>query len=432
MAFGASQPALMPSCPPVLHIRQLLSFPRISAQQRHDLQLHLKGYLEELRQKKKWKKEVQPLDIQTVGKQVSSTGGHRIYLYTSNSKSRDQDFEETEISQRYMLAVQKTPPTPARQRNIAETVEEISGTEREKREKRRLLWSDKIERCRKEEQEARECLRDLARKAIPPYFSSQQGKVIHVNQIPELEALTKPHLDKKEASLLEEGNIPCIPTITPRNQDSRKTSPPDHIEDPEPQDGPPSSTMKPNILPTKAVPWDRSGLRDSSTQTKCKSLFFDLLGNPRKNRVPLPLSMVLPRPCCIPNPRVLNDSLDTNPFLFVPARVTFGEVRRGEPRSRNVTLHNLSLQKHRYKVKQPAEETGLRVLYRPGIISPGMRTVLCVELQAVTHGKVVYDIEIQMDTHTLFLPVSANILYLEREKFFNNQRQQPIREANFV
>jgi len=43
-------------------------------------------------------------------------------------------------------------------------------------------------------------------------------------------------------------------------------------------------------------------------------------------------------------------------------------------------------------------------------ISAGIRTVLRVELQAMTHGKVAYDIEIQMDTHTLFLPVSANIL----------------------
>uniref|UniRef100_A0A8C4NMM3 Sperm associated antigen 17 n=1 Tax=Eptatretus burgeri TaxID=7764 RepID=A0A8C4NMM3_EPTBU len=330
-AFDASRPALPPSCPPVLHIRQLLSFPRISPQQRHDLQLRLKGYLEELRQKEKWTQEVRPLDLQNGGKQISTTGGHRVYLYTSNSKSQDQDLEETEISQRYLLAIQKVPPTPAVQVNIADAVEEISETERKK------------------EQEARECLHDLVRKAIPPYFSSQREKVVYVNQIPELEALTQalPPLNKKEA---------CILTTTPQNHDNREASPhesimhhslsADHIKDLKPQEVP--QTTKPNILLTKAGPWDSSALRESSTQTKCKSLFFDLLGNSRKNRVPLPLSMEVPHPRHIPNPRVLNYSLDTNPFLFVPAHVAFGEVRRGERCSRNVMLHNLSLQKHRY------------------------------------------------------------------------------------
>ncbi|NXY17752.1 SPG17 protein, partial [Atrichornis clamosus] len=160
------------------------------------------------------------------------------------------------------------------------------------------------------------------------------------------------------------------------------------------------------------------------------SLMVDVAGQTRKDKVTLPSSLQGTKPNSIPNKKVedpvagkLNTSSlatrqDLNSFHLIPPRVTFGVLKEGCTYATTVIMKNVGVNFSRFRVKQPPPHTGLRVMYTPGPVAAGLQVELEIEIFAMVIGgkdtagveEVSHDIEILTETHTLLLPVKANIL----------------------
>ncbi|NXX21384.1 SPG17 protein, partial [Podargus strigoides] len=161
------------------------------------------------------------------------------------------------------------------------------------------------------------------------------------------------------------------------------------------------------------------------------SLLVNAAGQPRKEKVKLPASLQGRKPTSIPNKKIEDpvtgkvntSSLATRQeplsgFHLIPPRVTFGVLREGCTYATTVIMKNIGVNFSRFRVKQPPPHTGLRVMYTPRPVAPGLQVELEIEISAiVTAGEgtdglqeVSHDLEILTETETLLLPVRANIL----------------------
>ncbi|XP_029433840.1 sperm-associated antigen 17 isoform X2 [Rhinatrema bivittatum] len=164
-------------------------------------------------------------------------------------------------------------------------------------------------------------------------------------------------------------------------------------------------------------------------RSRFQSLMVDVTGQPRKERVKLPASILGVKPSSVDvatpglwKNRAMSDAKNMKPhssgFHFLPHKVEFGVLKEGRIHSVNVAMKNIGVDFLRFWVKQPPPSTGLRVIYSPGPLAAGMKTNLEVELYAMmtrsdSHeemGKVDHRIEIHTEAETLFLPVNATIL----------------------
>ncbi|XP_068698646.1 sperm-associated antigen 17-like [Montipora foliosa] len=169
-----------------------------------------------------------------------------------------------------------------------------------------------------------------------------------------------------------------------------------------------------------------------------RSLYFDVTGEARTERVKMPSCIRGGKPGALPNTpffeiegpvrrRVQTVSVAGGDqerierlrgFELLPPQVSFGVLKEGCTYVSNVLLKNVGIDSCRYKVKQPPPSTGLRVLYKPGPVAAGMNTVLEVEIFAVAvgvvgdsgSGHVGHHVEIVTETDVLYLPVTATIM----------------------
>ncbi|XP_033120508.1 sperm-associated antigen 17-like [Anneissia japonica] len=172
-----------------------------------------------------------------------------------------------------------------------------------------------------------------------------------------------------------------------------------------------------------------------------RSLVVDVNGEPRKDKVNLPSSILGQKPGALPNQKfqevedpvrnkTFNSSIagakmkgfsDLNKirgFELYPGQVNFGVVREGCTYTFNVLLKNIGVDSCRFKVKQPPPSTGLNVIYKSGPVAAGMNVTLQLELYAIAvgvkggsgQGSIGHHVEISTEVDTLFLPVTADIL----------------------
>jgi CRISPR-associated protein Cas5t len=103
-------------------------------------------------------------------------------------------------------------------------------------------------------------------------------------------------------------------------------------------------------------------------------------------------------------------------FVLQPASVELGPVRKGHTYRVVVTLTNVGSVTGRFQVVQPrpASERDdlvhMKVLYRPGLVAPGLQRRLEVELYAGSTGQIDEAIEVRSEQHVFTLPVHATVL----------------------
>ncbi|KAJ7321774.1 Sperm-associated antigen 17 [Desmophyllum pertusum] len=169
-----------------------------------------------------------------------------------------------------------------------------------------------------------------------------------------------------------------------------------------------------------------------------RSLYFDVTGDLRTEKVKLPSCIKSSKTGALPNSQFYEvedpvrrrvhtvsvtggdqDHVESlRGFELLPPQVSFGVLQEGCTYIYSVLLKNVGIDSCRYKIKQPPPSTGLRVLYQPGPVAAGMNTVLDVEIFAVAvgvvgesgSGHVGHHVEIVTETDILYLPVTANIL----------------------
>lgn len=168
-----------------------------------------------------------------------------------------------------------------------------------------------------------------------------------------------------------------------------------------------------------------------------RSLLYDVNGEPRKEKVRLPASILSDKPAAYPNKQftsvedpvrrkvktssVAESVMRGNAkrgFELLPPEIVFGVLKEGNTYSYTARLKNTGIDTCRFKVKQPPPGTGLRVHYTPGPVAAGMDTLLHIECYAIAVGvegdsgigTINHQMEIITETETLCLPISAIVL----------------------
>ncbi|KAM4795573.1 sperm-associated antigen 17 [Rhinophrynus dorsalis] len=169
------------------------------------------------------------------------------------------------------------------------------------------------------------------------------------------------------------------------------------------------------------------------------SVNIDVTGQPRRERVRLPASILSSKPASVPNTKFaavedpVRRKVSTSStsagrekrrlprgFHLSPSAVQFGVLKEGCTYAVTVIIKNIGVDFCRYRVKPPPPSSGLRVLYTPGPVAAGMESSLDIELFAMAVGLEgpegaadwSHCIEVYTEVETLFLPVTANILLL--------------------
>ncbi|KAH9508941.1 hypothetical protein Btru_048357, partial [Bulinus truncatus] len=188
--------------------------------------------------------------------------------------------------------------------------------------------------------------------------------------------------------------------------------------------------------------WENEELKNNNqNQVPINSLTVNLLGQPRTEPVQLPSSIKGGRPGAQLNlkfleiddparrkvrtslttgatPKGLKLLQDMRGLICQPEKVSFGVLKEGSTYAYNIFLKNTGVDTCRFKVTQPPPATGLRVIYQPGPIAAGMSANLTLELYAIANGvegesgvgQLGHTLQIATETHTLEIPVTANIL----------------------
>ncbi|XP_052284814.1 sperm-associated antigen 17-like isoform X3 [Dreissena polymorpha] len=170
---------------------------------------------------------------------------------------------------------------------------------------------------------------------------------------------------------------------------------------------------------------------------------MDVLGHPRSKPVPLPTVIKGGKPGAIPNTKYIqvedpvrrktNNSLIAGAtvkgqtqlnamrgLILLPEEVDFGVLKEGNTYAFTVLLKNTGVDTCRYKIKQPPPATGIRIIYKPGPVAAGMKAEIEVEIYAIAVGvegesgvgSVRHELEIVTETDVIFLPITANILFV--------------------
>ena len=102
-------------------------------------------------------------------------------------------------------------------------------------------------------------------------------------------------------------------------------------------------------------------------------------------------------------------------FVLQPAELDMGVLRKGCTYRATVTLTNAGSVTGRFQVVQPdpalrSDLVHIKVLYRPGLVAPGLQRRLEVELYAGSVGAIDERIEVRAEAHVFSLPLHARVL----------------------
>ncbi|KAM9320419.1 sperm-associated antigen 17 [Gastrophryne carolinensis] len=267
----------------------------------------------------------------------------------------------------------------------------------------------KLELSLKEIQEGKENLRALRQRHIPPYFLSEMGQDFLQKQVPDLDLLYKQLPPSPAAQEEEDSAEELALSIEGEESEVIEESALENFHWPE------------MITAQTHQPIGRSQ---------------DVTGQRNREQVKLPSPILSGKAASLPSIKdeAVKDRgmcrLPSSPtrstmkrlpqgFLLLPAAVQFGVVREGYTYAMTVILKNVGAEFCRFRVKPPPPSSGLRVTYSPGPVAAGMHTRLEVELFAMAIGlegpegaaESSHCIQIQSEAETLYLPITANILY---------------------
>ncbi|CAH2218689.1 Hypothetical predicted protein [Pelobates cultripes] len=440
LCFSSSKvvtpPPPVQKCPKALQIRQLLLYQSISKSLRERLQLSLKGYVDKILKKEEYLKEINIKDPRTEDEREHAADLLKLVLSFTDFEESSQVFSLEHIEDiacLYQKAISPDSPPPP---PVAKSQRSVEDWEKQRQE---ILGH-------------KESLMALRNRDIPPYFQSELGVAFLQTQVPDTEHLSKqlpPFIREKkktEEPLAEPDKNPGAGSEgdnDSRQTESRDTVTPHRMADcgidmaPDNkitlypvQDEAETEVSWPAMIPPKYY------------QPLARSLNIDVTGQPRREKVRLPKSILISKPASVPNRKFVaaedpvrcNTNMSMSPprsrgtkriprgFHLFPSAVQFGIVREGYTYSMSVTLKNIGVEFCRFLVKPPPPSSGLRVSYTPGPVAAGMETRLDIELFAMAVGlegpegeaEWSHCIEVQTEVETLFLPVTANILPLEQ------------------
>ncbi|XP_075705223.1 sperm-associated antigen 17 [Rhinoderma darwinii] len=410
-------------CPNVLKIRQLQLYEPIGKERREKLERSLKEYIEKVIKTEEAMREVNIKDPRTAEEKEDAADLLQLVLSLSDTQEPPPSsslgrITADNIANLYENAVSPSPPPPPPMAKPQRSVQD---------------W-DKL---RLEVQEQKDQLAAMRSHNIPPYFQSELGVEFLQKQAPDLDLLSqqlppfsRPRDEAQEEEEDEEEEEDLAFSIEDRQSGCRVDSDttPAHSESSggSPQRSVGEDYRRPGIIPARRY------------QPLSHSLDVDVTGQPRKERVKLPPSILSGKPASVPNTKfaTLEDPVRRSVrtastsassrvprgFHLIPSVVRFGVLREGYTYSTSVTIKNIGVDFCRFCVKQPPPGTGLRVLYAPGPVAAGLQTRLDVEIFAMAAGlegpegaaECSHCIEIQTEVETLYLPVTANILHQGR------------------
>ncbi|XP_074656457.1 sperm-associated antigen 17-like [Tubulanus polymorphus] len=438
-----------PKCPQVLELRQLVQYNAMTSDMRNVLCTGLQEYAEHVK--------ARTISIQNMAIEDPCSEEEKIHASDLISQVITQKVIRDGLSQVYEQAtappVPSPPPTPQPKRSKADW----------ERDQRELA----------EEMENRAALRNHA---VPPYFKSELGKAYILSQAPNMESILKeleedPRQDEDAAIRSEHSTFsppqpaagnspnklrPGNPTPSHANgqgspQGVRPTNPtPAHGLTNTSADRPGNPTPHrvysvnesqsshyPIIAEHPEEVYEIEEVRKSTPA----GIQTDVLGQPRKNPIPLPPYIHAGRPRAQPNNKfmdvednvrrqVMTSSIagateigkklmaGLRGFALLPTRVNFGTLREGYTYHYNVHLKNVGIDACRFKIRQPPPSTGLRVIFNPGLVAAGMKAKLTLEIYAIAvgvegefgTGSIMHDLEITTETEILTLPIRAIVM----------------------
>jgi hypothetical protein len=98
-------------------------------------------------------------------------------------------------------------------------------------------------------------------------------------------------------------------------------------------------------------------------------------------------------------------------FAFLPATADFGLLRKGVTYRMTCVLANKGHTNSRFQVQQPDQSPSvhMRVLYRPGMVAPGLERRLEIELCALVEGSVQGVLIVRTEKSVFRLPIFAQV-----------------------
>nr|XP_014344891.1 PREDICTED: LOW QUALITY PROTEIN: sperm-associated antigen 17 [Latimeria chalumnae] len=390
-------------CPKILQVRQLIHYELIGNELRRKMQLSLKQYIDHILKKEQQLNEMMTKEPRTEEEKIHASDLLKLVLSFPDPVERIGDLDTmnnqvdiTSMYEQHLASVFETLPETAQYTKSTENLEQVSGRE----QKEASQWIDKAIEYRQEIHEVKECQMALRNRIIPPYFESELGRAFLLLQVPDVESLASelPSLSKVEQTPSEtDSDLTSTAAETSTADLTLKRVPENNNLIPSAADKKPATLKKLAKRMEKQV---HSGGRTSAEEDQhCLH--------------------------CRSQSRWFADG-SSQGFEVFPPEVDFGVLREGYTYSVLVKVKNVGVDLCRFRVKQPPACIGLRVLYRPGPVAAGMNVVLEIELYAMAiglkgsegAGHIAYDIEIQAETETLFLPVIATVL---TETIFENR-----------
>ncbi|XP_040563022.1 sperm-associated antigen 17 isoform X2 [Gallus gallus] len=433
LCIGSKEETCLPvpvrKCPKKLQVRQLFQYEPLSDELREKLHLSLKKYIENILRQEDELEEMNLKEPRTEEEKEDAANLLDLVKSFPNWEKSSEDLSaKAHITELYERAVVSQCPLRTEKRVTEKTADQQQSFSTEEQTPV-SKWQNKLQEHRKELDEGKETLMAIRNKTIPPYFESELGKAFLSKKFPDVEALSKelPPVPQKES-----GNLPPE-TIKNLRRESECLS--------SMSDSSPSPSL---LLQTHSVQReDSSSTADPSLavesqeapfQVKVQSLLVNAAGQPRKEKVRLPSSLLGRKPNSIPHKKVEDpvagrvniSSLATakqhlSGFHLIPPQMMFGVLKEGCTYAATVVLKNVGINFSRFRVKQPPPYTGLSVMYTPGPVAAGLQVELEIEIFAMPIGgestngleEISHDIEIITETETLLLPVRATVLRSE-------------------
>uniref|UniRef100_G1NN56 Sperm associated antigen 17 n=1 Tax=Meleagris gallopavo TaxID=9103 RepID=G1NN56_MELGA len=430
LCIGSKEETCLPvplrKCPKKLQIRQLFQYEPLSDELREKLQFSLKKYIENILKQEDELEEMNLKEPRTEEEKENAANLLDLVKFFPNWEKSSEDlsakahitelYENAVASQRLLHIKKRVTEQTADQQQSFSTEEQTPVSK----------WQSKLQKHRKELDEGKKTLMAIRNKIIPPYFESELGKAFLSKKFPDVEALSKelPPVPQKESRNLLPETMKNLRRESECLSSMSDSSPPPslllHTHSIQSEDS--SSTTDPSLAVES---------QEAPFQVKVQSLLVNAAGQPRKQKVRLPSSLLGTKPNSIPHKKVEDpaagrvniSSLATakqhlSGFHLIPPQMMFGILKEGCTYAATVIMKNVGINFSRFRVKQPPPYTGLSVLYTPGPVAAGLQVELEIEIFAMSVGEestngfeeISHDIEIITETETLLLPVRANIL----------------------
>ncbi|KAG8130183.1 hypothetical protein E2320_016840 [Naja naja] len=411
----AISPAPIKKCPNVLQIRRLIQYELVSDELRYRLQASVKEYIDKIIKQEDEMEERMIKEPRTEQEKKNAADLLKLVMSFPSLEESSDFCSRAPISVLYEQAMISKMPSSS-QEVLSKQTEDYWKMMRIRHDEPMKIsgWQTKLAQARQEIEDGKNCLMRLRYKMIPPYFKSEFGMQFLQKEFPDIEVLSgmlPPFPDKETKELL-------LDTFTESSENETVGE----------------RASKTELLPLLGAGYfevDAEGSENGvQIHPKLRSLFVDVTGSPRKEKVKLPALIQRNKTQSVPRQKnvdlvsgkvrtcsVTAPSQKMSGFLLIPPKVTFGILKEGCTYSTTVALKNVGMDFCRFRVKQPPPSTGLRVNYTPGPVAAGLQTVLEIEIFAMAIGvegdegfdKLSHQIEIQTETETLFLPVEANI-----------------------